>query len=91
MLNEQYPSKWKSILGPTALAVTAVPVGGPGQSIFFECLSGNIWINPLATAVAGTTAHKMTAGSYRTLSLESALSIISDVTGATYQYVILKY
>lgn len=80
----------KKIVGVTAIDSSADSISEPGESITFVCVSGNIWINPLITAVADATALLLTAGQSIDFVLKptQTLSIISDVTGGTYQYVV---
>jgi hypothetical protein len=78
----------KSLLGVTALSTTAASIACNGSDITLYCVSGNIWVNPKITAVANTTAIKLTAGEQIELGVNGSLSIISDGSGATYQYVI---
>lgn len=61
-----------------------------GSSITFINMSGNIWINPLDTAVANATSIKLLAGQSLDLVAEDVLSIISDGSGATYQILFWK-
>ena len=77
----------KKITGVTAIDNTADAIVVNGQSITFVNVSGNIWINPLITAVADATALKLTAGQTIDLVVKGTLSIISDVTGGTYQII----
>lgn len=81
-------AKIKSITGVTAIDASADSIAVNGQPITFQCVSGNIWINPLDTAVANTTAFKMTAGMALDLVVMGNLSIISDASGATYQIIV---
>jgi len=78
----------KSWLGVTAVDASADSIAVNGLDITFICVSGNIWINPSATAVANTTAILLTAGQSMDLNIGGNLSIISDGSGGTYQYVI---
>ncbi len=80
--------KVKSIKGVTALSTTAVPIACNGNDITLLAASGNIWVNPTATAVANATAIKLKEGEQIELCVMENLSIISDATGATYQYII---
>ncbi len=77
----------KKIVGVTGVDNTADLIAIGGESITFVCVSGNIWINPSATAVANATALKLTAGQAIDLVVKGSLSIISDSTGATYQII----
>ena len=81
-------AKIKSITGVTAIDASADTISVKGQPITFQCVSGNIWINPNATAVANTTALKLTAGMALDLVVPSNLSIISDGAGGSYQVIV---
>jgi hypothetical protein len=78
----------ESITGVTAIDATADTISINGKPITFECVTGNIWINPLAVAVAGATALKLTAGQAIDLVVMGDLSIISDGSGGTYQLIV---
>jgi len=78
----------KSLLGVTAIDASADSITVNGMDITFQCVSGNIWINPSITAVANTTAFKLTAGQSIDLNVATTLSIISDGSGGTFQYII---
>jgi hypothetical protein len=80
--------KIKSLKGVTALAATAVSIACNNSDITLLATTGNIWVNPSGTAVANATAIKLSAGDSISLTVAGNLSIISDVTGATYQYMI---
>ena len=75
------------LLGVTAIDASADAIAIKGDSITFINVSGNIWINPFATAVADVTALKLTAGQSIDLVVKENLSIISDGSGGTYQIV----
>ena len=77
----------KKIVGVTAQTDTAASVAVHGDSITVICMTGNLWINPLATAVADTTAMKLVAGMTVDLVVKGNLSLISDSSGATYQII----
>ena len=77
----------KKITGITAVDNTADSIVISGQPITLQVVSGNIWINPLATAVADATAFKLTAGQTLDMVVKGTLSIISDATTATYQII----
>lgn len=83
-------AKIKKIVGVTALDATADTLAEYGENISFVCVTGNIWLNPNATAVADATAFKLTAGDGIDFASRSdrGVSIISDATGATYEYVV---
>lgn len=77
----------KSITGVTAVDATADAIAINGQAITLQCVSGNLWMNPLITAVANATALKLTAGMALDLVVRGTLSLISDGSGATYQII----
>ena len=80
-------AKIKAITGVTAIDNSADAIVVNGQSITFVNMSGNIWVNPLATAVADATALKLTEGMALDMVVSGTLSIISDATGGTYQII----
>ena len=90
-----YPSnqflRVKSIIGATAVDATADAVAIPNRPCTVVCLAGNLWINPITTAVADATAYKMTAGMTLNLSVLSTLSVISDESGATYEIIVWDF
>jgi hypothetical protein len=59
-----------------------------GASVTVVNMSGNIWVNPLDTAVADATALKLTEGMAWDLFVMDLLSLISDGSGATYQIIV---
>ena len=61
----------------------------PGTQITFMVITGNIWINPTATATAANGFH-MTAGDAIDFAVDGNLSIISDAATATYKYITWK-
>jgi len=77
----------KKITGITAVDNSADSIVISGQPITFQVVTGNIWLNPLAVAVADATAFKLTSGQTLDMVVKDTLSIISDVTGATYQII----
>ena len=81
-------AKIKSIIGVTAIDSSADTIAVNGQPITFQCVTGDIWINPLGVAVANTTSLKLTAGMALDLVVPGNLSIISDVTTGTYQVIV---
>ena len=85
-------AQWKKIIGVTAQDDTASTITDDlkGESVTVICMSGNLWINPITTAVADATAFKLVAGMTAPLNVESSLSLISDATGATYQIIVHK-
>jgi hypothetical protein len=80
--------KAKTIVGVTAIDASADTIAVNGRGITFVDISGNIWINPNITAVADATAFKLVAGDTIDLLVKGNLSIISDGSGGTYQYII---
>lgn len=83
---EQY-ARVKSLTGVTAVTDTASSVTCSNDDITLQCVAGNLWINPLITAVANATAFKLVAGQTIDLNVAATLSMISDATGATYQII----
>ena len=81
-------AKIKKIVGVTSLGSSADTLAEYGENISFVCVTGNIWLNPNATAVADATAFKLTAGDGIDFASRSdrGVSIISDASGATFQY-----
>jgi len=77
----------KKITGITAVDNTADAIVIHGQPITFVNMSGNIWVNPLATAVADATALKLTEGMALDMVVLGTLSIISDASGGEYQVI----
>jgi len=86
---EQF-ARVKSITGVTAIDNSADAVALVDQDITFMCVTGNIWINPLITAVADATALKLVAGQSIDLNVAASLSLISDGSGGTYQIIVWK-
>jgi len=80
----------KTLAGATAVDATADNIAVNGESISLVVISGNVWINPLTTAVADATSFPMTAGDGIDLIVDGNLSIISDASGATYKYIIWR-
>lgn len=59
-----------------------------GLDITFANLVGNMWLNPLAPAVADSTAFKAITGVPIDLAVHDSLYVITDVTGADFEYII---
>lgn len=78
----------RRLLGVTALDNSADALAFKNEMVTFYCVSGNIWLNPKITAVADTTAFKLVAGQSIDLNVVATLSIISDASGATYEYIV---
>ena len=92
VITERYP-KGVSVKTSTALAVTSVDLAVAqslkGKMIQFEVLTGNIWFEFDGTATA-STGYLITATSgVKNFTVGDHLSIISDGSGATYQYAIV--
>lgn len=83
---EQF-ARVKAITGVTAVDSTADAITVSNDDVTLICVSGNLWVNPLTTAVADATAFKMTAGQTIDMNVASTLSLISDGSGATYQII----
>lgn len=79
------PYSW---LGVTAIDASADSITTSGHDIRFKAVSGNIWINPKATAVANATAYLMAVGEIIEFAGTATLSIISDGSGGTYEYIL---
>ena len=82
-------SKFKrvgTIMGAFNVAAAAVDKAINGKDCTVNVLTGSVWINPNATAVADATAIKLTG----TIDLNVAgnLSLISDATGASVQIIV---
>lgn len=90
MITREIPLKVKSQVGVTALDATADTITVNGDIIELICVSGNLWYRIGATAVANATASLLEAGSGDRLVVPTTISIISDGSGATYQYKILE-
>ena len=86
---EQY-ARIKAITGVTSVDNTADAIAMVNKDITLMCVSGNLWINPLTTAVADATSLKLIAGQTIDLNVEASLSLISDGSGATYQIIYWK-
>lgn len=80
----------KKIVSADDLSTTAVSVAVGGDCVTVRAVAGNVWINPLATAVADDTAILLPVGTELSLSVKDSLSLISDATGATYQVIFWK-
>ncbi|MFT9498249.1 hypothetical protein [Anaerosolibacter sp.] len=74
------------IYGSFAVSTTAVPKAINGRNCTVNVLTGTIWINPTATAVADATAIKVTGAI--DLRVKNTLSLISDSTGAIVQIIV---
>lgn len=77
----------KKIVGADNLSTTAVSKAINGDSITVVAVSGNLWINPLGTAVADVTSIGLTEGMQINMVVMDSLSLISDSTGASYRIV----
>ena len=77
-----------SIMGAFAVSTSAVAKTISDKNCTVHILSGNCWINPLATAVADATAIKLLSGMVLDLRVAATLSLISDATGASVQIIV---
>jgi hypothetical protein len=77
----------KKIVGADNLSTTAVSKAINGDSITVIAVSGNVWINPLGTAVADATSIGLTTGTQLNLVVSGSLSLISDSSGASYRII----
>ena len=77
-----------SIIGTFAVSTSAVAKTIADKNATVHILSGNCWINPLATAVADATAIKLLSGMVLDLRVAATLSLISDATGASVQIIV---
>lgn len=59
---------------------------GQNFPITIQCTTGNIWLNSIGTAT--TNSFKLTEGANINLTVENALSLISDTTTAKVQGII---
>lgn len=87
IINQKF-KKAASIESAIAVTTTAGNKFINGRNCTVQSLVGNLWVNPLATAVADNTSIKLAVGSAIDLSVSGNLSLISDVTGATAQVII---
>jgi hypothetical protein len=79
------PYSW---LGVTAIDASADSIAVGGKDIRFKAVSGNIWVNAKTTAVANATAYLMAVGEILEFAGCTTLSIISDGSGGTYEYIL---
>lgn len=77
-----------SIMGAFAVSTSAISKTIADKNCTVHILSGNCWINPLATAVADATAIKLLSGMVMDLRVAATLSLISDATGASVQIIV---
>ena len=78
----------ESIMGAFAVSTSAISKTIADKNVTVHILSGNCWINPLATAVADATAIKLLSGMVLDLRVAATLSLISDATGASVQIIV---
>lgn len=86
MLTSDMSNKLLTQVGVTALDNSADTITVNGQIIELICVTGNLWYRVGATAVANATSNLLEAGSADIFVVPTTLSIISDASGATYQY-----
>jgi hypothetical protein len=87
-----YYSKLKTIVGKQSLSVTPVEIVVGRKAIMFHALSGNIFIRHDGVAGDNADSFKLSAGGVSAVELEdvAVLSVVSDATGAMYQYMIME-
>ena len=86
---EQF-ARIKSWTNTVALDATADTITlSPGTNISLVCITGNIWINPTATATVAN-GFPLSAGDAIDFAVDGNLSVVSDATGATYKYITWK-
>jgi len=73
--------------GAFAVSTTAIPKAIGGKDCTVNVLTGSVWINPNATAVADATAIKLGVGMSIDINVAANLSLISDATGASVQVI----
>lgn len=80
----------KTIYGVFSVSTSEVTKAVKGQSITIWVMTGAVWVNPNATAVADATALKITPdmGPVDMVVKGTNLSTISDATGGTAQVVV---
>ena len=78
----------ESITGAIAVTDTASAVAVLGKDCTITCISGNLYINTLGTAVADATSFKLVAGTSIDLYVYGSISMISDATGAVAQVLV---
>lgn len=87
-----YYSKLKTIRGKQSLSVTPVAITVGRKAIMFHVLSGNVFIRHDGIAGDNADSFKLSAGDISAVELEdvAVLSVVSDITGAMYQYMIME-
>lgn len=87
IITQVAPSTTASVANDTLISVNST-VYTIGQNFLctLQCTTGNIWLDPLATAT--TNSFKLSEGEALDLQVESALSLISDSTTAKVQGII---
>lgn len=83
---EQF-ARVKAITGVTAATTTVTNITMSNDDVTLMCVSGELWVNPLITAVANATAFKLVAGQTIDLNVAATLSLISNASGAEYQLI----
>jgi hypothetical protein len=88
---EQF-ARVKKFIGSTAIDASADTITiEKGANVTFVNLTGNIWINFTGTtAVADATAFKLLATNTIKFAADGNISIISDGSGGTYEYIIWR-
>lgn len=76
----------KKIIGLSTATATPTGIDMDELDTSVICMSGNLWVSPLKTAVANATCLKLEAGMALPLGVCRAISVVSDTT-ATYQVI----
>lgn len=77
------------IIGSFAVSTTSIATTLGGLNATINVLTGNVWINDKITAVADSTAFKMSSASASVLDINAdTINMISDASGATVQLII---
>lgn len=87
-VNRSLAKSVNAIMGAFSVSTTAISKTIANKDCTIHVLSGDVWINPLTTAVADETAFKLTAGMRLDLRVTESLSLVSDANGATVQIIV---
>lgn len=93
MFTQTQHRKVKKFVGSTAIDNSADTITiEAGANVHFQNLTGNIWINFTGTtAVADATAYKLLATQSIDFEASGNVSIISDGSGGTFEYIVWGY
>lgn len=81
------PLTFASTTASAASSITSTTYG-ENFEITLQCVTGTVWVNPLA--VATTNSFAITSGNSLDLLVSNTLSLVSDSTLATYQGIVWK-